>query len=167
MQEDFVQNKWKTDLNRLHANRGQGLNKLRTYWIFKSEYYTEDYVKNHAISMGNRRAMAQIRCSAAPIRIEVGRYDQGKYIPADQRICQICLDGVEDEKHVLLKCAFYDDLQRVLIDKACALNPDFMLYDDLDKFKYLMSNTEIVFYTAKTCRLILNRRKLFYYRMDK
>ena len=46
--------------------------------------------------------LVQIRCSAAAIRFEVGRFDHGVYIPVDERIYQICNEGVEDELHILL-----------------------------------------------------------------
>ena len=165
MQNDFVNNVWKPDLNRIQAKTGQGLNKLRTYRLCKSEYGVESYVKNGAIARGDRRAMAQLRCSAAPIRIEVGRYDHGKYIPAEQRICQICMDGVENELHVLFKCSFYDDYHEYLTNKAIGLNPGYEAYDDVQKFTYIMADPNMVYYTAKTCKLILNRRRNFYYRM--
>ena len=37
-----------------------------------------------------------------PIRVEVGIYNHGLYIPVEENIQQICIDGIEDQVHILL-----------------------------------------------------------------
>ena len=98
------------------------------------------------------------------MRVEVGRFDHGVYIPVDERICQICNEGVEDELHVLFKCPFYNEVQMCLFSKATELNPNFVYFDEVDKFIYLMSDLVIMFYTAKTCKTILDRWKGYFCR---
>ena len=78
---------WVKDIERTNAKRGQGMNKLRFYRLFKQTYGAEGYVK--ALPFTERRSLAKIRCGVAPIRIETGRYENSKYLPEDQRVCQI------------------------------------------------------------------------------
>ena len=152
---------WSEEVNKVGSKNGTGLNKLRSYKMFKQTYKCEEYVNNKDIRYGDRRALAQMRCGSAPINIELGRYRNGVYLPAEMRLCPICNEGVEDEKHVILECSFYDDLREELLDVACAMDPFFENLDDNVKFVQLMSDEYIVKYTAKTCRLMLQRRKLF------
>ena len=152
---------WSEEVNKVGSKNGTGLNKLRSYKMFKQTYKCEEYVNNKDIRYGDRRALAQMRCGSAPINIKLGRYRNGVYLPAEMRLCPICNEGVEDEKHVILECSFYDDLREKLLDVACAMDPFFENLDDNVKFVQLMSDEYIVKYTAKTCRLMLQRRKLF------
>ena len=52
---------WEMELNRVHAKRGHGLNKLRTYPFFKHEYGTDSYF-DKVYQTGHRSAMARFRC---------------------------------------------------------------------------------------------------------
>ena len=106
VQYDYIQSTWIPDLARVRAKRGPGLNKLRTYNLFKSNYGTEDYLIDPCINRSERQCFARLRCGIAPLRIELGRYDHGMYIQADNRICTICNSGVENEVHILLECNF-------------------------------------------------------------
>ena len=90
----------------MNAKKCPGQNKLRKYKLFKTEYGTEEYVNIWGIAHQDRQAFAQIRCSAAPIRVEVGRFEYGGYIHVDERMWQICNEGVEDELHILLQCHY-------------------------------------------------------------
>ena len=65
------------------------------------------------------------------------------------------MKGVKDERHILLKCIFYNEVQMCLNNKVNELNPDFVYFDEVDKFIYVMSDPVIMFFTAKTCRTIL------------
>jgi hypothetical protein len=55
-----------------------------------------------------RSAFAKFRCGVAPLRIETGRYENKN---VNERVCFICHDQIEDEKHVLLDCPLYADLR--------------------------------------------------------
>ena len=93
--------------------------------------------------------------------IETGRYSQ---LSVDQRTCLICVSGsVETEKHFLMSCNFYADLRNELFRKAQSSHDMFLGWSMDDRFKYLMSNSNIVRHTAKACHLMLQRRehKLF------
>ena len=113
------------------------------------------------MSVGDRKALAQIRCGSAPLQIEKGRYDHGTYLPVNERPCPVCLDGTEDEKHVIIYCNQYKDIQNVLFKIASQANNNFMSWSDEDKFIFLMSDKSIIKHTAKACRDILNRRYMY------
>ena len=150
---------WKAELSRIEGRRGIGLNKLRTYRLFKNKYHTEEYVKNRYIRYSERKALAQIRCGSAAIAIETGRFKNGRYLPCDERVCPICTLGVEDEFHVLMMCNFYEDIREELFEYANVNHPYFSDLNDQEKFIFLVSHVDIVQYTAKACRQILVRRK--------
>ena len=50
LQQDYSNNVWIMDLNRVPAKRGHGFNELRTYTFFKLNFKTEHHVKNRCIS---------------------------------------------------------------------------------------------------------------------
>lgn len=159
---DFIENKWMLDLTRLQAKRGPGLNKLRKYRLVKENYGSEYYINCGKLAFRYRRALATIRCGVAPLQIEVGRYDHGKYVPEAERVCKICNSGIEDEFHILFKCNIYGDIQCDLTKTASKINVHYNLSDDVTKFRILMSE-EMILTTAKACKSILDRRKLYLY----
>ena len=154
---------WLDVINNPLSVSGVGMNKLRTYKWLKLHYESENYVCNKSIRYCDRRAMAQLRCGSAAIGIETGRYKNGVYLPAHERICLFCKENppIEDEVHVLIQCSLYDDLRDEMLEHAASIEPSFPTFSDLEKFVFLMSNDNLVKYTAKTCRQILNRRKDF------
>ena len=158
--DNFVET-WYDDLNRIDAKKGPGLNKLRTYRLFKSTYNTECYLTNRSISLSERRAFAKFRCSATPLLIETGRYQNGIYLPVNERICKFCDNGVEDELHVLLSCPLYDDIRDDLLDHVIQCNEDFNDLCNEEKFVFIMTHCDITKYTAKACKLMLDRRRNF------
>ncbi len=89
-------NDWKTCVNRIAGTRDRGLNKLRTYRIFKSEFKTEDYCKM-ILPLSHRSAFAKFRCGVAPLRIETGRYEN---LDVRDRLCPFCVNNIENETHV-------------------------------------------------------------------
>ncbi len=60
--------------------------KLRTYFLFKKNYRTENYVK-YCMCRKQRSLIAQLRISILPIYIETGRF-RGAQL--DDRIYQLC-----------------------------------------------------------------------------
>jgi hypothetical protein len=98
---------WQEDVNRDVSKTGKGLNKLRTYRLFKSEFITESYCKT-ILSCKQRGALAKFRSGTAPIRLETGRYE---LLPVSERTCFNCCGLVEDELHVLIHCPMYEDLR--------------------------------------------------------
>lgn len=67
------------------ATNGTGLNKLRTYRLFKHVYGVDKYV--NIMSKRQRRAIAKFRFGTAPLSIETGRCT-GE--PEENRLCRFC-----------------------------------------------------------------------------
>jgi len=161
--KDAVKNKdelaWRDELLRIKAKRGRGLNKLRTYRTFKSLYGTELYVKR-CLSRGQRSALAQFRCGTAPIRLETGRFEN---LPVEDRTCPLCQNGVESETHVLLYCPIYTDIRSEYFNTCRQYMDGFTDMNDVQKTAFILSNENVVIYSAKACQKILNlRRNLLY-----
>ena len=106
--------KWKDEVLRIKAKRGEGLNKLRTYALFKTEWCFESYLQ-HIDNRAKRVLLSKFRIGTCPLRIETGRYEsvgRSKGIKAEERVCLCCnRNEVEDEFHFLLQCELYHDLR--------------------------------------------------------
>ena len=152
--------KWKIEINREHARRGQGGNKLRPYRTFKMNFVTESYVKV-LMPLSWRSSFAKFRAGVAPLRLETGRYEN---LDVSQRTCFNCHDKVESEHHVLLNCPLYEDLQLEMYSQAFNINPDFYSLSDNEKISYLFSSNQLINIVAKTCKEILDRRRRFLYK---
>ena len=76
----------------------------------------------------------------SPLEVEIGRY---RNTPLYDRICTLCDQGVvEDEFHLLCLCNKYTSLRETLYEKASDNYQEFNNLDDLDKFVYLVNNTQ-------------------------
>jgi hypothetical protein len=157
---DF-KNDWSSRINSTSGVSGRTKgNKLRQYKLFKKEYKTEHYVQSEIIKRHYRAALSKFRCGVAPLKIETGRYEA---LPINERICFNCSNSIEDELHVLVKCPLYSQIREALYIDICKTNDRFLMYSDSEKFIYLLSNENIVKYSAKACFDILCvRRNLLY-----
>ena len=104
--------------------------------------------------------MSKFRCGVAPIRLETGRYERLSEI---DRVCPLCHDGVEDEKHVLILCPVYTSIRAVLYEKATEICNGFRSLTDENKVNFILSNDDIVRFAAKSCFQILEMRKTHLY----
>ena len=74
--------------------------------------------------------MSRFRMGVAPLRIEQGRYeangrnDGSTGIPSEQRICQVCEGGVEDELHLFMKCPAYNARRQRMLTKIRGVQKD-------------------------------------------
>ena len=59
----------------------------------------------------------------------------------------------ENEEHFFLRCLHPDlkVLRENLLLKACTVLPSFIYLNDTDKLVFLLSNCDIIFFSAKTC----------------
>ena len=118
------------------------------------------------ITRKERKALAQIRCGVAPLRIETGRWEKtnNHRIPKEERVCLSCYKQgfveIESEEHFLLCCRHpaLKSHRENLLSKACTILPTFNTLSDTDKMAFLLSNCDIVFFSAKTCCKMLNIR---------
>ena len=132
--------------------------KLRLYNMFKANFEQEEYI-TYNIPKYKRSLFAQFRAGILPLEVEVGRY---RDVPLLNRLCVMCdMSEVEDEIHFMCECPRYADFRTVLFDEATRSNSEFMRYDNLDKFVYLMNNVQLhaINYVWHSCQ----RRRLFIY----
>ena len=99
LQEIFIRG-WSTSL-------ASQVGSLRFYKRFKVDFSRETYLYS-VPCFKLRKLICKFRCSDHKLEIEVGRR---KKIVADERICQICMGGVECEVHFLTECPLYRELR--------------------------------------------------------
>ena len=110
------------------------VSKLRTYTTFKDNFETEQYVLLN-LNKRERSLLAQFRCGILPLRVETGRY-VGE--PPEQRLCSFCNQlQIEDEKHFLIQCTFYNDIRADVFNDQFS-NRQFNGLNDVDKLVYLV-----------------------------
>ena len=76
--------------------------------------------------------------------IETGRFRNKKdeltgefrKLHVNERICQLCNDGMEDELHFTLKCPVYN-IPRLLLLNKCHIDN---ILQDIEKYKILMTD---------------------------
>ncbi len=138
----------------LHKESGKsGSNKLRTYRLFKHVYGCENYVST-CMPRSYRSAFAKFRSGTAPLKIETGRYAN---LQVQERVCFNCNGCVEDEAHVLLQCPLYNVFRNTLFNQFLVNIPTFLNMSNDEKMCILFQNN--IYLTAKTCFLILQRRR--------
>ena len=142
------------------GSRGHGGNKLRTYCLFKNNYHVEPYCQMF-LPFKHRSTLSKFRCGVAPLRLETGRFEG---LDVNQRICPICHNSVEDEKHVLLYCPFYLEFTTVLTNKAREVNAYFRNLNENEQLAILFSSTDMIRTLAKTCYQLLHKRAAFSYK---
>ena len=84
---------------------------------------------NDRIRIG-RKVLTRLRCGVNELRIHTGRFDG---LEVDQRVCRLCADGIEDERHFLLTCEQYQDGRVQLwqtIDRLVSEYRDSIVEDD-------------------------------------
>ena len=156
---------WISKVNATSSVRSNnGGNKLRTYSQFKREYKAEKYVSDNSLSHPLGSALAKFRTGLVPLRTETGRFES---LPLPQRVCFICSNVVENEMHVLLNCPLYDDTRRELFLHAAQINDSFSILNDMDKMCFLLSNVDMVKFSAKTRNDIFKvRRNALYHTVN-
>ena len=90
-----------------------------------------------------RKAKCKLRLSAHSIFIEAGRYANPRSIPRSKRIYKHCkLNCIENEIHFLSQCSLYQTERNKFYDQIYHFNNNFMLSDDNDKAKWLLSQDD-------------------------
>jgi hypothetical protein len=113
-------------------------NKLRTYRTFKTSYTRESYLKQIS-NINHRISLTKLRISDHRLHIETGRYTK-PYTVVEDRICQLCKSGVEDEKHFLVSCNAYNNERTQLISEIEKLTRcQFNLLNKEDQFQLLIN----------------------------
>lgn len=108
-------------------------NKLRTCRLFKQNISSEHYLS--CINEEQRRLLTKFWISAHNLEIERGRY-RGLHV--EDRICNLCKAGVEDEVHFFLCCPVLQATRSVFIQK---INDEYQNFKTLDtQLKIYMVN---------------------------
>ena len=109
--------------------------KLRSYVTFKTEFKTEYYLLLN-LSRKERSLMAQFRCGILPLRIETGRFVGES---PDERLCKLCNGpAIEDEKHFLLNCPFFNDIRNQLLH-SMDLSVEWNTLNDSERLNFLLN----------------------------
>ena len=128
---------WFKDINNDIKSKAKVGNKLRTYRKFKYIYQLEPYL--NIGSENQRKYLTKLRLSDHDLNIERGRYTN---LEIHQRICYMCKNEVEDEKHFLLNCPNLEEIRKPFIEE---INDKYCNFKNLcidNKFLWLMSNED-------------------------
>mgnify|MGYP000013502513 FL=1 len=60
--------------------------------------------------------LTKLRVSSQYLRIETGRYGKDR-VNRQDRICNMCLTEAEDEYHFIIKCALYEDIRKLFLNR--------------------------------------------------
>ena len=125
---------WFNNLNNIVQNPS-----LRTYNKIKVTFGQEPYlylIKEHK----HRISLSRLRASSHTLEIERGRHDRPKK-PIEARLCSKC-SVLEDELHFICGCSINKELRTYMYGKINGIYSDFKNLNDVDKFIFLMSNTD-------------------------
>ena len=153
---------WKEQLERETDVNGQESNKLHIYCLFKKEPNIENSLIC-TLPRKYRSVLAKVRCGAAPIRIETGRYER---LPSEDRLCQMCnTEQPETEEHLLISCPQYIDVREEIFQKALEIQPLFNHFEPVDKMCFLLScvNPQLVYPVTKCIFDMMHGRKCLLY----
>ncbi len=115
------------------------------------------------LSYNVRNSFSNLRCGTAHLPIETGRFEQPS-IEAHERYCQVCnAENVEDEKLFLLLCPAFTDESQKLFHTVSTVYTSFNDMSNYEKFIFLMSEPSVYRFTAKTCHIMLQKRRDFIY----
>jgi hypothetical protein len=84
--------------------------KLKIYNTYKNELKMEEYIHDNANWRG-KQILTRLRTGNSFLEIEQGRH---KNIPRERRVCPVCKERTEDEKHFLVECKSYKNERRQL-----------------------------------------------------
>lgn len=85
--------------------------KLRTYFLVKKHFKYEKYLDT---PHSGRKFLTRLRCGTNELRIDTGRR---KNLRPEDRICLVCLQGVEDEFHFMCECKAYVKERIIMYEK--------------------------------------------------
>ena len=113
--KDIELQRWLSDVNNDVRKDANQKNKLRTFRKFKTiENYKCDYLRQ-VTYVRQRITLTKLCLSNHKLAIETGRYVR-PYKKAEERICPICKNDVEDEIHFLTLCPAYQEKRKNLFE---------------------------------------------------
>ena len=130
--------------------------KLRTYALIKQSIGREDYLKEIR-NTKHRQTLTKLRLSNHQLMIEQGRH---KKLPKEERICQICQDGIEDEIHFLIKGRQLQQLREPLLAMCSEIRPQFGYYSDKEQYIFIMTTPLLMGNVSKFIHSAFKEREL-------
>ena len=85
--------------------------KLNNYSRWKTSFGLEDYL----VAMTSKKwrsLISSFRSGSNELAVETGRWEK---LERADRVCRVCMDGVEDEEHVVLRCPLYHSIRSRLL----------------------------------------------------
>ena len=108
--------------------------RCRTYKDIKSIHDIEPYLQRD-IHISIRSAFTKLRLSSHRFMVERGRWMNPKVQYIDRK-CTLCNDNdIQDEYHIVLKCAYYNEVRRKYI------KPYYHRHPSMYKFQELMNRS--------------------------
>ncbi len=95
-------------------------------------------------SKNKRRNICKFRISNHKLEIERGRYFN---IPASNRICKLCKNGVENEIHFLLDYPALNTVRKPIMDTINSLYPQTKHLNANENFIWLLSCEDDVIFS--------------------
>ena len=108
--------------------------RCRTYKDIKSIHDIEPYLQRD-IHSSIRSAFTKLRLSSHRFMVERGRWMKPKVQYIDRK-CTLCNENdIQDEYHIVLKCAYYNEVRRKYI------KPYYHRHPSMYKFQELMNKS--------------------------
>ena len=126
LEERFIES-WKNSIWNDDGNPNG--NKLRTYRQIKNNYLNKCTISS----------VTKVRISNSKLHIEIGRYNK---TPLQDRVCQLCKEGVEDEFHFLIQCKVLENERKTFFEKIKDIVPLFYNMSDQQKFKFILESND-------------------------
>ena len=134
--EDIELQRWFSEMNNDIRKDPNQSNKVQTYRKVKTidNYRCENYL-HQVTNIHHRNIMTKLRLSNHRLAIETGRYMR-PYKKPNKRICPLCREEAEDEKHFLVSCPVYQKKKENLCSNACIKNSKSQLWKCLQKMYF-------------------------------
>jgi len=105
---------------------------LRTYYWLKEKLIASHLLIPHGgwsdRTLADRKLLTRLRSRCHELRINTGRWES---LPVEERICRLCAESVQHERHFLLHCTFLDEERTKLwhsINAACSQSAHHTLH---------------------------------------
>jgi len=71
--------------------------------------------------------LTRLRCGNSELRVNTGRWEQ---LAAEERVCELCGESAETERHFLLDCSFYTERRAGLLVALDGLVQEYQARDE-------------------------------------
>ena len=133
---------WKDKLSEIKTgDDGINHNKLRFYSTIKSSFTSEPYL-DLAHSRNQHCWITRIQTSSHFLEINTGRFTVPS-TPISERLCNICLLEVGDERHFFMSCPAISIKRNCFFGKMSSIIPHFNYLSEEDKLKTILCPTSV------------------------